>query len=401
MQLDKAALASRPRAPSFHHRAHELSPTDRRRLLLAADSLTVLHPPATVTGFKPPRPRRIRLSSRTSPPVEARGPRHSRDAAPPARYPAQDRRNRRRRTATPRGWPATTAGFSSWARVSDEQLVDLFAGALACRSCPCRKTTGWSWSKRSTRRKPVVTCVDSGEPLHFVKHGVNGLRRRARPPTPWLLRSSSRSIIRSAPPQWATTGSGPSRTSGGTRSRRRSLARRDLGDGATQHRLVIGPGPGRGASAHRHAASEAGPRRLKVAVLDMQPIHPAVGGGRLRLLGLYHELGAHLSHNLRWDLRLARPRLPRSPADPDASRDRRPAERSALCGVGRLAPADRRQDGDRRVVPDAGPSFTRVRAGGESRGLRRGCRGVFASVGLSDRTRRAGPARPAPRLRRA
>jgi hypothetical protein len=31
--------------------------------------------------------------------------------------------------------------------------------------------------------------------------------------------------------------------------------------------------------------------KLKVAVLDMQPITPAVGGGRLRLLGLYHALG--------------------------------------------------------------------------------------------------------------
>ncbi len=30
---------------------------------------------------------------------------------------------------------------------------------------------------------------------------------------------------------------------------------------------------------------------LRVAVLDMQPITPAVGGGRLRLLGLYHALG--------------------------------------------------------------------------------------------------------------
>jgi glycosyltransferase involved in cell wall biosynthesis len=30
---------------------------------------------------------------------------------------------------------------------------------------------------------------------------------------------------------------------------------------------------------------------LRVAVIDMQPISPAVGGGRLRLLGLYHALG--------------------------------------------------------------------------------------------------------------
>lgn len=32
--------------------------------------------------------------------------------------------------------------------------------------------------------------------------------------------------------------------------------------------------------------------RIRVTVLDMQPIAPAVGGGRLRLLGLYHALGA-------------------------------------------------------------------------------------------------------------
>jgi glycosyltransferase involved in cell wall biosynthesis len=33
---------------------------------------------------------------------------------------------------------------------------------------------------------------------------------------------------------------------------------------------------------------------LRVAVLDMQPITPPVGGGRLRLLGLYHALGAEI-----------------------------------------------------------------------------------------------------------
>ena len=30
---------------------------------------------------------------------------------------------------------------------------------------------------------------------------------------------------------------------------------------------------------------------MKVTILDMQPIEPATGGGRLRLLGLYHALG--------------------------------------------------------------------------------------------------------------
>ncbi|MGH6878865.1 MAG: glycosyltransferase [Rhizomicrobium sp.] len=36
-------------------------------------------------------------------------------------------------------------------------------------------------------------------------------------------------------------------------------------------------------------------RLLTVAVLDMQPIEPATGGGRARLLGLYHGLGAGLT----------------------------------------------------------------------------------------------------------
>ncbi len=32
-------------------------------------------------------------------------------------------------------------------------------------------------------------------------------------------------------------------------------------------------------------------KSMNVLVLDMQPIDPPVGGGRLRLLGLYHDLG--------------------------------------------------------------------------------------------------------------
>ena len=33
---------------------------------------------------------------------------------------------------------------------------------------------------------------------------------------------------------------------------------------------------------------------LQVLILDMQPIDPPIGGGRLRLLGLYHGLGADM-----------------------------------------------------------------------------------------------------------
>lgn len=33
---------------------------------------------------------------------------------------------------------------------------------------------------------------------------------------------------------------------------------------------------------------------LRVLVLDMQPIDPPIGGGRIRFLGLYHNLGEDL-----------------------------------------------------------------------------------------------------------
>lgn len=38
--------------------------------------------------------------------------------------------------------------------------------------------------------------------------------------------------------------------------------------------------------------SEAQMAQIKVAIIDMQPITPAIGGGRQRLLGLYHALGS-------------------------------------------------------------------------------------------------------------
>src|SRR5262249_14843615 len=58
-----------------------------------------------------------------------------------------------------------------------------------------------------------------------------------------------------------------------------------------RRRATIAVRSGVAQSANRTTApAQALPAR--VTVLDMQPIEPAVGGGRLRLLGLYHNLGA-------------------------------------------------------------------------------------------------------------
>ena len=34
--------------------------------------------------------------------------------------------------------------------------------------------------------------------------------------------------------------------------------------------------------------------KIKIAILDMQPITPQTGGGRIRLAGLYHHLGDNI-----------------------------------------------------------------------------------------------------------
>ena len=121
--------------------------------------------------------------------MEARGSRHSSDAAPlgatsRSRSPGPVKTN-----SHSARWPATTAGFQFLGHVSDEQLVDLFAGAVAVPFVPVQEDYGLVMVEAFNSRKPVVTCLDSGEPLHFVTHGVNGLVVEPTP-TLWLVRSS-------------------------------------------------------------------------------------------------------------------------------------------------------------------------------------------------------------------
>jgi glycosyltransferase involved in cell wall biosynthesis len=66
-------------------------------------------------------------------------------------------------------------------RVSDEQLVDLYAGALAVPFVPLREDYGYVTLEAFRSAKPVITCTDSGEPAALVRHDVNGFVCRADP----------------------------------------------------------------------------------------------------------------------------------------------------------------------------------------------------------------------------
>ena len=59
--------------------------------------------------------------------------------------------------------------------VTDDVLVELYAGALAVVYVPFEEDYGYVTLESFLARKAVITTNDSGGPLEFVDHGVNGL----------------------------------------------------------------------------------------------------------------------------------------------------------------------------------------------------------------------------------
>lgn len=59
-------------------------------------------------------------------------------------------------------------------RVTDEELVALYAGALAVLFVPVSEDFGLVTLEAFRSAKPVVTCSDAGEPARLVRDGVSG-----------------------------------------------------------------------------------------------------------------------------------------------------------------------------------------------------------------------------------
>jgi glycosyltransferase involved in cell wall biosynthesis len=159
--------------------------------------------------------------------------------------------------------------------VSEAELVDLYADALLVPFVPRQEDYGLVTIEAFKSSKPVLTCSDSGETLEFVRDGVNG----------YVVEPDARAIA--------------ARLTDAIDHRRAAASMGAAGQRSVSHiawepivEALIGS-PRRSPAAHMSmpAASRAS-TALAVTVLDMQPIDPPVGGGRLRLLGLYHALGA-------------------------------------------------------------------------------------------------------------
>ena len=286
--MDKSAL--HPRRVRRHF---TIGHTNYRRLI-DADAYwrdipyEVLHLPATVTGFKPPRPGqyfflpgRLHRWKRADLVIRAMQ-RLGRDIPLKIAGTGEDE-------AQLRALAGDDRRIQFLGRVSDEELVDLLAGAIAVPFVPVQEDYGLVMIEAFNARKPVVTCLDSGEPVHLVEHGVSGL---VVEPTADAL-AAALGFLSDRPERAAEMGNAGFRSVSHLHweSIASTLVQSVNGAKATAP-AAASTAPA--STAPRPGVARAGPPRLNVAVLDMQPIHPACGGGRLRLLGLYHALGAHL-----------------------------------------------------------------------------------------------------------
>jgi glycosyltransferase involved in cell wall biosynthesis len=66
-------------------------------------------------------------------------------------------------------------------RVSDKELANLYAGALAVIFTPQNEDLGLVTLEAFQSGKPVITCMDSGEPARIVEDGTNGFLCRPDP----------------------------------------------------------------------------------------------------------------------------------------------------------------------------------------------------------------------------
>jgi len=152
--------------------------------------------------------------------------------------------------------------------ITDDELINLYANALAIPFVPIREDFGYITLEAFASGKPVITCTDSGEPTRLVKHAVNGIICF---PDPQNIRLAMETLF--ADPQKASAM--------GEEGLKQSQQMNSWTDVArTLIEAACAPGP------HKYNLTH------KICVLDMQPVMPPVGGGRLRLLGLYHNLGS-------------------------------------------------------------------------------------------------------------
>ncbi len=150
--------------------------------------------------------------------------------------------------------------------VTDDELVALYADALAVAFVPADEDLGLITLEAQMSGKPVVTCSDSGGPTELVVHGVSGL---IAPPRPEALGSALATLV-DAPAVARRMGQ-----EGRERARRHTWSR--VVDAVLDAR-------------DRPRTRARRPGRPKVVVTSTFAVHPPLGGGQLRCHHLYGAL---------------------------------------------------------------------------------------------------------------
>ncbi len=165
-----------------------------------------------------------------------------------------------------RGLAAADPRIELVGHVTDRELVDLYADALAVAFVPADEDLGLITLEAQMSGKPVVTCSDSGGPTELVSHGVSGL---VATPDPAALGAALATLVDSP-----------------------ALARRMGQEGRVRARTHTWEGVADAVlgAFDRPRVPSRRPGRPKVVVTSTFPVHPPLGGGQLRCHHLYGSL---------------------------------------------------------------------------------------------------------------
>ena len=149
--------------------------------------------------------------------------------------------------------------------VSDDELFELYSRAIVVPYTPKSEDFGYITLEAFKNKKPVITCFDSGEPTYIVQEGISGFIVE---PDPKKIAEKINYLIDNPDEAKRMGEEGYNSVQDVTWE---NAVLRLLSDVVIQPEEKVTP-------------------EINILITDMQPIEPAVGGGRLRLKGLYSNL---------------------------------------------------------------------------------------------------------------
>lgn len=179
--------------------------------------------------------------------------------------------------------------------VNDDQVIEYYSNARAVLFMPYEEDYGLVTIEAMKSRKPVITCSDSGGPLEFVSHGVNGYIAEPNPESVAKcineLMALSDEAIRGMgnnayetveDVSWGTVMS-ELFGSGAVSGNRINAFRRTEGTKKPHaFRQSVG--------GYRSIGPRRSENRKKITVASTFPIYPPKGGGQSRIYNLYKNI---------------------------------------------------------------------------------------------------------------